>query len=104
MVKINISKDFSAYPSGRYRRDSAFSGEAFRDELLAPTLEKNDVVEVMFDGSLGYSSSFLEEAFGGLVRQKKFSKETLHRKLKLYYKEDPILIEEIWQYIDQAYA
>ncbi|MNG10228.1 hypothetical protein D3C84_936860 [compost metagenome] len=53
---------------------------------------------------MGYGSSFLEEAFGGLVRVKKFSKETLHKKLKFSYKEDPVVIDEIWHYIDSANA
>jgi len=102
MAKISISKDFSEYPAGRYRVDGKHSGEVFRDDLLIPTLEENDIVEINFDGSMGYGSSFLEEAFGGLVRLKKFSKETLHQKLRLTYKEDPFIIEEIWHYIDDA--
>ncbi|WP_034106657.1 STAS-like domain-containing protein [Pseudomonas lurida] len=102
MAKISIPLDFSRYPAGRYRTDSPYSAEDFRERLLAPSLKKNDVVEVDFDGSMGYSSSFLEEAFGGLIRKEKFSKELLHKKLRLHYKEDPYLIEEIWEYIDEA--
>lgn len=104
MARISIPKDFSEYPAGRYRADGAHSGEAFREELLVPTLEKNDIVEINFDGSMGYGSSFLEEAFGGLVRLKKFSKEALHAKLRLNYKEDPFIIDEVWHYIDEARA
>lgn len=102
MTRISISKDFSEYPAGRYRVDGNRSGEAFREDLLIPRLEKYDIVEINFDGSMGYGSSFLEEAFGGLVRLKKFSKEVLHSKLKLNYKEDPFIIDEIWHYIDEA--
>ncbi|WP_209980309.1 MULTISPECIES: STAS-like domain-containing protein [Pseudomonas] len=104
MARISISKDFSEYPAGRYRVDGKNSGEVFRDDLLVPTLEKNDIVEINFDGSMGYGSSFLEEAFGGLVRLKKFSKQVLHQKLRLSYKEDPFIIEEVWHYIDEARA
>ncbi|GLR38317.1 hypothetical protein GCM10011247_37150 [Pseudomonas plecoglossicida] len=104
MSKIDISKDFSEYPAGRYRVDGDYSGEVFREEILVPNLLESDVVEIVFDGSMGYGSSFLEEAFGGLVRLGKFTKEILHRKLSLKYKEDPYLIEEVWYYIDSAKA
>ena len=68
MKVINIAKDFSRYPSGRYRRDSPVSGQRFRDDFLRPALEANKEVQVVLDGSKSFGSSFLEEAFGGLVR------------------------------------
>lgn len=104
MARINISTDFSEYPAGRFKVDGPKSGEAFRDELLAPAINDHDVVEVTFDGAMGYGSSFLEEAFGGLVRVSKFSRDILHQKLKLLYKEDPVVIDEVWMYIDSAHA
>lgn len=104
MAKINISHDFSEYPAGRYKADGPYSGEAFRDDILTPALNENDVVEITFDGAMGYGSSFLEEAFGGLVRVSRFSRDILRRKLKLFYKEDPIVIDEVWQYIDSAHG
>lgn len=104
MTTLAIARDFSEYPAGRYRVDGAFSGEVFRDDLLEPTLREYDVVEVNLDGSMGYGSSFLEEAFGGLVRLGKFTGEALHKKLKFHYEEDPLVIDEIWQYIDSAHA
>lgn len=104
MTTIAIAKEFSEYPAGRYRVDGDFSGEVFRDDLLVPKLAQFDVVEINLDGSMGYGSSFLEEAFGGLVRLGKFSKEALRNKLKFHYAEDPLVIEEIWQYIDSARA
>lgn len=104
MTTIAIAKEFSEYPAGRYREDGEFSGEVFRDDLLVPRLTQYDVVEVNLDGSMGYGSSFLEEAFGGLVRLGKFTKEALRKKLKFRYAEDPIVIDEIWQYIDAARA
>lgn len=104
MTKITIAKDFSEYPAGRYRDDGDFSGEVFRDDLLEPRLREFDLVEVDLDGSMGYGSSFLEEAFGGLVRLKKFTKDALHKKLRFIYKEDPFVIDEIWTYIDSAHG
>lgn len=104
MTKITIARDFSEYPAGRYRDDGDFSGEVFRDDLLEPKLRAFDIVEVDLDGSMGYGSSFLEEAFGGLVRLGKFTRESLHKKLRFSYKEDPFVIDEIWTYIDSAHA
>lgn len=104
MTHINVSRDFSEYPAGRYRDDGAFSGEVFREDLLVPKLNKFDIVEIDLDGAMGYGSSFLEEAFGGMVRLGKFTRDTLHRKLRFHYKEDPIVIDEIWQYIDSAHG
>lgn len=101
-MTINIAKDFSKFPAGRFKSDGPFSGEHFRDDLLAPALQNNDYVEVILDKTMGYGSSFLEEAFGGLVRVYKYSKEVLHKKLKIIYEEDPIVISDIWQYIDEA--
>lgn len=67
-IKIIISRDFSEAPAGRYLTDGPYSGERFRDEILFPALKNFDLVEVELDGTLGYGSSFLEEAFGGLIR------------------------------------
>ncbi len=65
---IDIGLDFSKVPAGRHPEDGDFSGETFREQLLKPALEKYDRVEVVLDNTEGFGSSFLEEAFGGLVR------------------------------------
>lgn len=67
-VVINIRIDFSRWPGGRTQKDGSFSGEAFREKHLIRPLEKGRTVRVIFDDDYGYGSSFLEEAFGGLVR------------------------------------
>ena len=75
MIQIDISKDFSDVPAGRYIKDGPYSGEKFRTEHLLPPLQKGEKVEVLLDGVEGYGSSFLEEAFGGLVRNAEYSQE-----------------------------
>ena len=82
---INIANDFSRYPAGRYRADGKFSGAAFRDDLLVPALRKPGIglVCVCFDDVAGFGSSFLEEAFGGLIRNNIFEKEFLDAHLRL---------------------
>lgn len=74
--RTSIARNFSKYPAGRYKADGRFSGERCRRELLVPALRGTDVVVVDLNGTLGYGSSFLEEAFGGLVREEGFSAST----------------------------
>ncbi len=100
MKTIDVGIAFSRYPGGRYRADGPNSGERFRDEVLAPALGVGPVT-VNLDGAVGYGSSFLEEAFGGLVRTSAFSLPVLKRNLTLASTE-PSLITEIWAYIHDA--
>lgn len=105
-MKITIAKDFSDVPIGRARSDGEFTGEAFREDLLIPRLRKasaDDPLVVELDGAEGYPSSFLEEAFGGLVRNAEYTAADLHKLLKIEagtgYKT---YAEIIWDYIDEA--
>jgi hypothetical protein len=61
----------------------------------------SEKVIVQLDGTLGYGSSFLEEAFGGLVRIKQLLPDQLRSKLT-FESRDATLVIEIWQYIDSA--
>ena len=95
-----MGRDFSPCPGGRSRDDGPWCAEAFREDTLKPALKAEDVVVVHLDCAEGYGSSFLSEAFGGLVRSGGFTPEELHRKLRLESR-DAILTREIWSYIDQ---
>ena len=98
---INIAKDFSPYPAGRYEKDGKFTGEGFRRTMLKKALQNNDIVIVELDGTLGYGSSFLEEAFGGLVREDNFSEEDLINRLELVGRRKSV-IDSILSYIHNA--
>ena len=82
-TRIVIAEAFSQYPAGRYPGDGKFNGTTFRRDYLVPALRDSDIVEVIFDGVAGFGSSFLEEAFGGLVREQGFGKEFLDNHLFL---------------------
>jgi hypothetical protein len=74
-MRYNIATQFTRTPGPRYRTDDPrFSGEAFREDVLIPlfdrTVADNDKLEIDLDGGYGYSSSFLDEAFGGLARKR----------------------------------
>ena len=105
--KIYIAKDFSKFPAGRYLDDGNFNGTKFRKEILVPELKKlreSESLEVIFDGVAGFGSSFLEEAFGGLVRDEGFSKEFLKVHLILTTEEDELqdFVQLALRYIDNA--
>jgi len=102
-MTINIANDFSIKPLGRYYTDGQSSGERFREEFLVPAFRNSDKVTVIFDGVEGFGSSFLEEAFGGLVRVHHFAKTELER-LDLISLEDESLIDEVQGYINEQLA
>jgi hypothetical protein len=87
MTTIEVGKDFSRTPGGRYISDGPDSGQLFRQRVLVPALRaatsKNDKVTVILDGPRGYLSSFIEEAFGGLVRTEGFTPNGLKRCLEI---------------------
>ena len=97
---INVAHDFSRYPAGRFENDGPYSGQAFRDQLLYPLLRSGETVTVELDGVRGYGSSFLEEAFGGLVR-KGLSPQQVIDQLQLQ-SADGSLVEEITEYIQHG--
>ncbi|WP_368934854.1 STAS-like domain-containing protein [Alcaligenes faecalis] len=99
---INIAKDFSPFAAGRYITDGPWSGERFREELLRPALEDGGEVSVVLDGTLGLGSSFLEEAFGGLVRAG-FKQNDLRRHLTVIGKKKSY-VERVWDYIENAHS
>ena len=103
MRTIKMGRDFSPCPGGRSRDDGPWCAEAFREDTLRPALAEEDIVVLHLDCAEGYGSSFLSEAFGGLVRSGDFTAEQLHRKLRLESR-DAILVREIWSYIDDADA
>jgi STAS-like domain of unknown function (DUF4325) len=100
MITVRIATDFSRHPAGRFASDGPYSGEAFRRKFLEPNLEKSEEIVIEMDGARGYGSSFLEEAFGGLVR-KGFSKDLI--KSRISFKASNLsLKQEILEYIEQA--
>jgi hypothetical protein len=80
---IDVGSDFSDVPSGRTNADGDFNGERFRTEHLVPALRTADRVRVLLDNTEGFGSSFLEEAFGGLIRVEGFTKAFLDDHLEV---------------------
>lgn len=82
--EIHIAEDFSDVPYGRYDTDGPDNGQRFREEHLLNAIRDYDEVHVYLDGAMGYGSSFLDEAFGGLYRTDGIEKSVIKRKLRVF--------------------
>lgn len=98
---IDVGNDFTRYPAGRYQKDGPGSGEQFRNEFLLPALASHDRVQIALDSTMGYGSSFLEEAFGGIVRLGVISSDEALSKFDLITSDTSLRLE-IEAYISQA--
>lgn len=89
---FSIATDFTRFPAGRRKADGPHSGEHLREVVLQRLQE--GPLTVLFDGTMGYGSSFLEGAFKGLSQEVPVDQLTLHSE------EDPSLVIECWGYIN----
>lgn len=64
---IDLAEHSTRFLGGRYIREGPNSGEEFREKVLLPALRDHDEVVVNFDNVIGFTWSFLDEAFGGAV-------------------------------------
>ena len=107
MITVSIARDFSRIPGARFPQEGDHSGQEFRTKVLLPKLReaiaKKEKLCVILDGTAGLGTSFLEEAFGGLIREDKIPYEELQSIIELVSEEDEDYIEEINQYIKDAY-
>jgi len=103
---LKISKIFSRTPGPRYIREGDYSGELFRNSLLAPAIEQaikdNDIVKIDLDGTAGYGTSFLEESFGGLIRENQLNYNSIVKHVEFVSDEESYLSEDILQYLGDA--
>jgi len=108
MAKLNIGQEFSSHPIGRYYSDGEGSGEQFREEYLKQALallaEGEKLEVILDDGVEGYGSSFLVEAFAGLIKFGYIKNSDLNEKLSFIYADEDFSFYEkkIFQYIDRA--
>lgn len=104
MNRLVIASEFSPITGGRTPDEGEFSGQIFRDEVLVPKyiecLDKNERLEIVFDNCYGIGTSFLEEAFGGLVRKYKYTDVLDH--IKLTANDDETILINVPKYIKAA--
>jgi hypothetical protein len=103
---IVLVKDFHEKPYGRYITDADgcefTSGEVFRINHLVPALRNFDHVTVDLNGYNRYGRSFLDEAFGGLIREEGFTGKELDEKLTIIHNLVPSILDVIKKRIDAA--
>ena len=106
-IILNIAKDFSRCPGARFHSEGDFSGEEFRNDFLVPkikeAIEQGVRLKIILDGSAGYSTAFIEESFGGLIRNDGFSLDKLNAMLTFVSDEDPSYIDDIKIYMKNAW-
>lgn len=105
-MELKVSIDFAKAPGPRYEEEGLFSGEIFRKEILAPRLRKaieiGEVLVVNLDGTAGYGTSFLEESFGGLIREEKIEYSDIKKFLRIISEQEDYLIDDINDDINDA--
>jgi hypothetical protein len=83
--------DFSKDPGARYPSDGPNSGEEFftnrLDAAFKTALDNHEKLTVDLDGTSGYASSFLSEAFGLLAE--KYGVEITLKNLEIISNEEP---------------
>ena len=106
---LKIAKDFSQYPGSRSRKNSDNSAEQLYEEILKPSIqkciEKDEILTIDLDGSSGYASSFIDEAFGRIIIDfycKDYDYEnSFNSRIKIISNEEPYLIQDIIKSINE---
>lgn len=106
-MKIKIATDFSRIPGARFLSEGDFPGEEFREKILLPKLkeaiEKKEKLEIDLDGTAGLGTSFLEESFGGLIREDNMDYKIIIDTISFISEDDPDYIDEINDYLKEAH-
>jgi hypothetical protein len=101
LQEIKVARDFTEAPGGRFYSDGDWSGEKFREEFLWPALTKYGRVRVDLAGTQGYGSSFLEEAFGGIVRKHQHEMKDIASRIELIPAAS-VYVKEAFSYLHDA--
>lgn len=102
MKTIHIAHDFSKYPGTRFKHEGFNSAEEFLEKHLLPILSSPQIL-IILDGTNGYASSFLDEIFGGIIRKGLLTPKEAISKFKFISREEPELITEILDYIQNSH-
>lgn len=106
-MNINICNEYTDTPGGRYKEQGPYSGEEFREKILKRAYfvakDKREKLIIDLDGGFGYGSSFLEEAFGGLIRELEPEQyKDIFDIIEIKSDDEPTLIADIRRYIQNA--
>lgn len=109
--EINVIKDFSKKPYGRspekvMKGEENDTGLVFRKNLLAPRLRdsisEGKKLRVILTGYNRYGRSFIDESFGGLIRDDGFTYNQLKDYLDIEHKDVQSIVDLSWERIKKA--
>lgn len=106
-MEIYVATQYTRTPNARFEKQAkGQSGEGFREKLLLPKLkeciQRDDTLYVYFDGCLGAGVSFLEEAFGGLIRAG-MSFNDIQSHLRIIWRSNPRKQLQAEEFIKKAH-
>jgi hypothetical protein len=94
-----IVANYTEYPGPRYCSQGNSSGEDFYHDILnaafANAIKSKQKLEIILDGTAGYASSFLDEAFGNLVFD--FSLKVVKDNITITSKQEPDWVKMIFE-------
>ena len=95
-----VAESFSRFPGGRKKNHGDFSGEEFFEAVTKPLLNQHPFVEFDLSGSEGYSSGFLDEAFGEIGAL--IGLDEAKRRVRIVASDDDEAVETCWERITDA--
>lgn len=93
--------EFSKTPYGRTEEDGAYNGKRFRLQYLKPAYQSSDEkISVDFNGTVPPGSSFLDEAFAGLIRYEGMKLDEVWNRLEII-SDFPLYEIQIKDFLDK---
>ncbi|MFF7063580.1 STAS-like domain-containing protein [Pseudomonas sp. NPDC008258] len=99
---FNVAK-YTDTPIGRNSLDGPKNGADYRDNVIVPALSDYQTIKLDFSETIGTTPSFLEEIFGGIIRDRILSPTELKRRVIVISKYESVK-RNIIKYIDEAAA
>ncbi len=93
--------DYTDMPVGRDGNDGPKNGKDYLDNHVKKALEDHYKVVIDFNGTLGTTPSFLEEVFGGLIRDKIVKPNEYKARVEVIYRYQSVL-NNIENYVAEA--
>lgn len=97
---LYMARDFTKNPKGLWASESRFSAEAFRKNILVPTLKKRNNVKIEIS-NIDFPKDWLRVAIGGLILEEGFKPYEISEKIQIV-SDNPELIQEIRDHISNA--
>jgi len=101
--KVFDVAEYTDTPIGRNALDGPKNGADYRENHIVPALGEYEIVKLDFSKTIGTTPSFLEEIFGGIIRDKILTPAELKRRTEVISKYESVK-RNVIKYIDEAAA